>query len=87
MINGEFAHEQAAALARRVKQEVPEGLDQQITRALRLALGRPVDSRQIEQGRRLIERRLQSEHGLPADKAFEYFCLTVLNLNEFVYLD
>ncbi|HVU89582.1 MAG TPA: DUF1553 domain-containing protein [Pirellulales bacterium] len=86
MINGEFAHEQAAALARRVKQEVPEDLAQQIARALRLALGRPVEAHQIEQGRQLIE-RLQSKHGLSAEKALEYYCLTVLNLNEFVYLD
>ncbi|HEY4308964.1 MAG TPA: PSD1 and planctomycete cytochrome C domain-containing protein [Pirellulales bacterium] len=86
MLNGEFAHEQAAALGRRVKSEVAEGLDGQIARALRLALARPVESRQIEQGARLIE-RLQTQHGLTADKAFEYYCLTVLNLNEFVYLD
>jgi hypothetical protein len=86
MMNGEFSHEQAAALARRVQQEVPQDVDSQIARALRLALGRPIESREIEQGRRLIE-RLQSQHGLSPDKAFEYFCLTVLNLNEFVYLD
>ncbi len=35
MMNGEFAHDEAAALAQRVKQDVPDGSDRQIERALR----------------------------------------------------
>ncbi|MES1213277.1 MAG: PSD1 and planctomycete cytochrome C domain-containing protein [Singulisphaera sp.] len=86
MLNGEFSHDSAAALAQRVKQEVPSAVEEQVARALRLALGRPVEARQVEQGVQLIK-RLQSRHGLSADKALEYYCLSVLNLNEFVYLD
>ena len=86
MLNGEFAHQQAAALARRVKSEVPGGIEDQVARALRLALSGPADARNIERGRQLIS-GLQSEHGLSADRAFELYCLMVLNLNEFVYLD
>jgi hypothetical protein len=34
----------------------------------------------------LIE-RLRREHQLDAQRALEYYCLIVLNLNEFLYLD
>jgi hypothetical protein len=86
MLNGDFAHQQAAALAARVKREVSGGLDDQVARALRLALSAPADARSIERGRQLVS-ALQSQHGLDADRSFELFCLMVLNLNEFVYLD
>jgi hypothetical protein len=86
MLNGEFAHQQAAALAARVRREAAGDVEPQIARALRLALSSPVDSRHVERGQRLIT-RLQSQHGLSAEKSFELFCLMVLNLNEFVYLD
>ena len=32
-------------------------------------------------------RRGEADHGLSVDDAWKYFCLGVLNLNEFVYLD
>jgi mono/diheme cytochrome c family protein len=86
MLNGEFAHAQAAALANRVRREVPDDLAGQVARALRLALSGPADSRHVDRGLRLVA-RLQSQHGVTADKALDYFCLMVLNLNEFVYLD
>ncbi len=86
MLNGEFSHEQAAALARRVRTEFPDDLAGQVTRALRLALSLPADSRNVERGVRLIG-QLQTQRGLNADQALDYFCLLVLNLNEFVYLD
>jgi len=69
-----------------LRREFPEDLPGQVRRALRLASGVPADSRQVERGLRLI-RSLQAEHGVNADKALVYYCLVVLNLNEFVYLD
>jgi hypothetical protein len=86
MLHGEFAHQQAVALADRVRREAPKDLQAQVQRALRLALSRPVDSLKIERGIRLIG-SLQAKHGVGPDKALDYFCLTVLNLNEFIYLD
>jgi len=86
MLNGEFSHEQAAALATRVRAEAPASPQAQVERALRLALGGPASSSRVEQGLRLLQ-RLAAEHGLSPEQALNYFCLVVLNLNEFVYLD
>ena len=41
---------------------------------------------EVRRGVDLID-ALQDEDGVDADAALQYFCLVVLNLNEFVYLD
>ncbi|HEY2841636.1 MAG TPA: PSD1 and planctomycete cytochrome C domain-containing protein [Pirellulales bacterium] len=86
MLNGDFAHEQAAALAARLRREAPNDLPRQVRRALRLTLSAPVEPRKVEQGLLLID-TLQTKHGLSADNALQDFCLMALNLNEFIYLD
>jgi hypothetical protein len=86
MLNGDFAHQQAAALAARLKREVPDDTPGQVRRALRLTLAGPADPRLADRGLQLIQ-KLQAEYNVPADKALELFCLMVLNLNEFIYLD
>jgi len=86
MLNGDFAHQQAAALAARLKREAPGDTTAQVRRALRLALAGPVDSRKLDHGLKLIN-ALQEKHGENSDQAIEHFCLMVLNLNEFIYLD
>ena len=86
MLNGDFARQQAAALAERLRREFPGDVESQVRRAVRLATAGPADSRQVERGLRLID-SLQSQHGLSADRALECYCLVVLNLNEFVFLD
>ena len=54
--------------------------------ALRLALSRQLAEREIERGVKLID-SLQTENGMSAEQALNQFCLVVLNLNEFIYLD
>ena len=85
MLNGAFFQEQAAAFADRLETEA-DGVDQQVARALTLALSRTPSSEEIARGTSLIA-AWQSEDGLDARTAVEYYCLLVLNLNEFVYLD
>jgi hypothetical protein len=86
MLNGDFARGQAAALSGRIKSEVPNDVQGQVRRALRLALAGPVDAGKVERGMQFMA-ALQSKHGVSAEQALDYFCLMVLNLNEFVYLD
>jgi hypothetical protein len=86
LLNGRFAHEQAAALAARLRREAPGDTAAQVRQALRLALGRDAGAPSVEQGQRLMA-SLGQRHGANADEALGYFCLMVLNLNEFVYLD
>jgi hypothetical protein len=86
MVNGEFLNDQAALLANRVAQEADDQPREQVAHALQLALGRDPDSDEIADGIELVE-RMQSKHNMDPHEALRYWCLTVLNLNEFVYLD
>jgi mono/diheme cytochrome c family protein len=86
MINGAFLHDQAEAFAARLRREAGDDRRAQIKRALRLAVSREPEEREIDRGVALIE-SLKQKHGAGDDAALKYFCLFVLNLNEFVYLD
>ncbi len=86
MLNGKFMQDQAAALAARLKRDAGADAKDRITLALQLSLSRKPDAKEIERGIALIK-SLQTKHQVDADRALELFCLMVLNLNEFVYLD
>jgi mono/diheme cytochrome c family protein len=86
MLNGDFLNRRAAALAERLRREAGDDVEAQIKRALRLTLCRQPDERHVERGLALID-SLVKNHGIRRDKALDYYCLMVLNLNEFVYLD
>ena len=92
MLNGKFLNDQAAEFANRLRKEVgnrlegPTKVEAQVTLAYRLALGHAPDKPLIERGLKLID-ALQQKHSQTADQALNQFCLMVLNLNEFVYLD
>ena len=76
MLNSEFLREQAAAFAERLTREAGADPEKQIERAYRIALSRRPTEKETAIARRLIERQ-----GLAS------FCLVVLNLNEFIYVD
>jgi mono/diheme cytochrome c family protein len=86
MLNGKFLHDQAEAFAERLQREVGDDRRAQVVRALRLAVLRQPDDREVQRGLKLME-SLEQKHGATENAALKYFCLFVLNLNEFVYLD
>jgi mono/diheme cytochrome c family protein len=86
MINGEFLNQQAGILAERLKREAGKETAGQVKRALVLVMGRQPSDDEVRRGVGLME-ALQNEDGLSRDAALRCFCLVVLNLNEFVYLD
>jgi hypothetical protein len=86
MLNSEFINEQAGHLARRVRSQAGEHLRDQVAEALWVVLGRKPEKEEIKDGLMLM-RRLTQEHGQEPDDALRLWCLAVLNLNEFVYLD
>ena len=86
MLNGEFANEQAGHLAERVLAEAGGQPGEQVARTLEITLGRPATEAEIAEGLALLA-RLTQEHGQEPKEALRYWCLTVLNLNEFVYVD
>jgi hypothetical protein len=86
MLNGAFFHEEAGKLAERVIAEAGDQPRAQVARAIELVLGRSATEEEIAAGLTLLT-RLAQEHGQEPREALRYWCLTVFNLNEFVYLD
>ena len=61
-------------------------LRDRIALGLRLVTCRPAQDDEIERGLQLCS-ELQEREGLSADRALDYYCLLLFNLNEFVFLD
>jgi hypothetical protein len=94
MVNGDFPHEVAQRFADRLETEVPEGasgatgglLAGRVRRGLELALVRPTLDGEVAEYVAFLE-QLQADESLAPRRVLELFCLTVLNLNEFVFID
>ncbi len=86
LLNGEFLNQQAALLAERLRREAGDDIGKQVRLALSLVLARPAGAAEVRRGVDLIT-ALRTRDGATADVALRYFCLMVLNLNEFIYLD
>jgi hypothetical protein len=86
MLNGDFSNEQATALAQRLTREVPAGLADRIRRAIRLTTGRVPAADEVNQDVAFVK-ELQVQNRLGEFEALRFYCLMVLNANEFLYLD
>jgi len=87
MLHGEFLQTQAGHFAHRVRQEAgDQSLRNQLGYAMRLALQRAPNEQDLQDAEQLIE-KYRTKHSLSEEEAFRQYCLLVLNLNEFVYLD
>ncbi len=85
MLNSEFLNDQAEAFANRLKEE-ENSTRERIKKALHLATSRKPTTSEVEQGFQMIQ-ELKKQLQLNEDQAMQRFCLLVLNMNEFVYLD
>jgi hypothetical protein len=86
MLNSVEFNKQAALFAARLQREAGDDRARQVDLALRLATSRTPTVAEIQRGAALIE-DLKTRDGLSDDDSLKSFCLVVLNLNEFVYLD
>jgi hypothetical protein len=86
MLNSVFLQEESQKLASYLKETAGKDRSAQVRLALRRAFQREPAEAEIERGVKLIE-SLETEFGQAPDTALRYFCLAVLNLNEFLYLD
>jgi hypothetical protein len=86
MLNGAFLNQQAARFADRLQCEAGADLDAQVRMALRLATAREPEAAEVRRGVELIRTFAISE-AAELDAGRKAFCLVVLNLNEFLYLD
>ena len=86
LLNGEFLNEQAKIFAERLKREADKDVTARVQLGLYLATSRQPSDAHVRRGVELIQ-ALQTEDRVSADVALQSFCLVVLNLNEFMYLD
>jgi hypothetical protein len=87
MMNAQFAHEQAAALAERVTRDFPDETAR-LSHLSELILGRPAEPDEISTAREYLA-RLQSAlpAGQPPQTALASYCRVLLGSNEFVFLE
>ena len=90
MMNGVFLQKQARVFAERVRKEAggqdAADVAAMVRRAIEIALVRPATDEEVARGVALID-TLEEVDGVHPSRALEIYCLMVLNLNEFVYLD
>lgn len=86
MLNGEFIHEQSAALAQRLQREHPDNLEQQLRRAVELTTQRTPSADELRRDLAFVD-EARTKDGLTPAAALEMYCLLTLNANEFFYLD
>jgi len=86
LLNGEFANEQAAAFAERLKKQHVGNLNLQIAWAIRLTTGRTPAAEEVSKDAAFVKVLIE-KYKLDEATALTRYCLLLLNANEFVYLD
>ncbi len=86
MFNGKYLSRQAAVFADYLRKHAGGDSKSQVELALTRSLQRTPTASEVERGLSLLE-LLEQKHGVEKNKALDYYCLVVLNLNEFIYLD
>jgi hypothetical protein len=86
MLNSAFLNRQAGLFAERLRREAGAAPAAPVALALYLATGRSPEDAEVRRGLSLMD-ALRAHGGLGERAALEAFCLVVLNMNEFIYLD
>jgi len=86
LINGDFGHRVASWMTQSIQSSGAQSPDQFVAEAIRRATQRPATDAEMKRGVDMIQ-SLQATHGRDYGTACEIFALTMLNLNEFIYLD
>ncbi len=86
MLNGEFLNKQAKIFAGRLRKDAGADPHAQVRLALSLATSRAPTDAEVGRGVRFMQ-ALRTQDGASAERALDLFCLLVLNLNEFMYVD
>ncbi|MCA9075594.1 MAG: PSD1 domain-containing protein [Planctomycetaceae bacterium] len=86
MLNSAFINKQAEVFAQSLRQQAGDEPAAQVRLALQRITQREPTDAEVQRGIDLMN-TLEHDHGMSANDSLRYFCLTVLNLNEFLYLD
>lgn len=85
LLNSDFIHKQAGKLAGKID-AANVADDEVVRRTVREVLSREATSDEAADGETFIQ-ALQKDDGVSRQRAIELYCLTVLNWNEFLFLD
>ncbi len=85
LLNSDFIHAQAAKFAKSIDAASVEN-DEVVRRAIKAAYARPATEAEIADGDVLIK-KLASTDGITRERAVSLYCLTVMNWNEFLFVD
>jgi hypothetical protein len=86
MLNSDFLNRQAVLFAARIRKETGDDSRKQVRLAWRLVAGRLPNDEEVQRDMNLID-AFKTRDGVAAEVALKYYCLMLLNLNEFVYLE
>ena len=86
MLNGEFLNQEAQKLADRLQKEAGDDPAKQVALAFRLTTARPATAAEVTRCLGMMQ-SLQKQDGATPPQGRKYFCLMMLNLNEFMFLD
>lgn len=87
MLNGQFANDQAAEFAKRILAKAEHtNRDSQIQKVFEICFQRSATESEKIRGRAFMS-ELEQKYQLSPERALENYCLFVLNLNEFIYLE
>ena len=85
LLNGDFTHYQAEKLSNAID-AVHLGNAEIVKKTVLAVLSREASEQEIIEGQALIE-ELEKKHSLDRKRAVQLYCLTVMNWNEFLFVD
>ena len=85
MLNGELLNKSAELMAQNVQERVGKDIQKQMEFLWGRVTGKKISQAQIETGKAFMAK--MKSLGSSDEKALQQFCLIMLNLNEFIYLD
>ncbi len=85
LLNGDFIGQQATRLAAHLDADALESGDL-VAAVIEQVFSRPASAQEKADGRALME-KLTSQHGMTARQAKQLYCLSVMNWNEFLFVD
>ena len=85
MLNSSFIHEQAARLAESIDASELDN-SETVRRSVQTVLSRDASDEEVRAGCELIS-DLETKHGIDRQRAVQLYCLTVMNWNEFMFVD
>jgi hypothetical protein len=85
LLNSDFIHQQAGRLSESI--QAAQSDNQQVVRdTVQAVLARDASEEEIRAGAELIA-QLETKHNIARQRAVQLYCLTVMNWNEFMFVD